>query len=170
MTRTLLTLAFVLAWVLFVFLIVRAWRRRGERQRELVGVLPTAPTLPAELGAVLLEPTTGLYVGSTLAPSWINRLAVGDVGSRAAATLTAYEKGVLIERAGASDLWIPRPALESVRTDSRLAGKVMTPDGLLVLRWRAPAGALVDSGFRGDDKIVYSQWLGLETGKNGVNG
>lgn len=165
MTRVLLTLAFVAAWALFVFLIFRAWRRRGERQRELVGTLPARP---AELGAPVLAPATGLYVGSTLAPSWINRVAVGDVGARAAATVSAYEAGVLIERQGASDLWIPRAALVGVRTDSRLAGKVMTPGGLLVLRWRTPAGAEVDSGFRGDDKIVYSQWLGFDSGKNGV--
>lgn len=167
MSRLLLTVAFVLVWALLVFLIFRSWRKRGERQREQVGALPVAP---ADKGALLLGPDTGLYVGSTLAPSWVNRVAVGDFGARAAGELTAYERGVLLARTGASDIWIPREALDSVRTDRKLAGKVMTNDGLLVLRWTTVAGAQIDTGFRGDDKLMYAQWVGLETGKNGVNG
>jgi hypothetical protein len=172
MTRTLLVLGFVLVWALLVLLIFRAWRKRGERQRELVGPLPTPP---AELGAQLLASMTGVYIGSTMAPRWIDRVAVGDFGARSASELSAYEAGVLMRRQGASDIWIPRGSIVGVRMDWGLAGKVMTKDGLLVIRWRSAGGAEIDTGFRGDDKTVYSDWVRqldrsrFQSGKNGAD-
>lgn len=155
MTRVLLSLLVLLLLLLAVWGMYRGWRRRGQRQSAALGALPVAPTDP---GPVLLGPATGLYVGSTVAGNWQDRIAVGDVGHRAAAELTLHADGVLLTRHGASDLWLPSATIESARTDSRLAGKVMTKDGLLVLRWRA-GQTLVDSGFRGDDKAEYAAWV-----------
>jgi hypothetical protein len=48
-----------------------------------------------------------------------------------------------------------------------LAGKVLpgartgtAAAGILVIRWRLPSGAEIDTGFRGDDRRDYAQWLG----------
>ncbi len=145
-----------LAWLGLVLLVLRGWRNRGRRQTEVVGELPVVPDDP---GPEILGPDTGLYVGSTLAPSWQDRIAVGDFGDRASASVTGHPAGILIERAGASEIWIARTAITAVRTERGLAGKVMTADGLLVIRWTLPNGTEVDSGIRADDKTIYPAWI-----------
>ncbi|MGV9711175.1 PH-like domain-containing protein [Gordonia sp. NPDC003424] len=149
-------LVVVLVWAGLVALALRGWRNRGRRQAETIGELPVAPT---ELPEPLRGPDTGLYVGSTLAPSWQDRIAVGDFGDRAAAAMSAYPDGILIDRKGASDIWIPRTSITAVRTERGLAGKVMTADGVLVIRWVLPSGTEIDSGLRADDKAVYPGWV-----------
>lgn len=156
MERVLLVVACVVLWAGCVALMLRSMRRRAGRQAELVGELPTVPT---DLGTQVLPAQTGLYLGTTLAPSWHRRLVVGDLGDRASATLRRYDEGILLERTGASALWIPRENLETIRTERGHAGKVMTAGGVLVLRWHLPNGTSVDTGFRGDDKSVYSAWV-----------
>ncbi|MFT4042489.1 MAG: transporter [Gordonia sp. (in: high G+C Gram-positive bacteria)] len=146
----------VLVWAGLVALALRGWHNRGRRQETLIGTLPVAPE---HLGEPVLGPDTGLYVGSTLAPSWQNRVAVGDVGDRASASITAYADGILIERRGASEIWIPRRSITAVRTERGLAGKVMTADGVLVIRWVLPTGTEIDSGLRADDKASYPGWV-----------
>lgn len=158
MTRLVLTVALFAVWALLVWLMIRAWRRRGELQEGIVGAL--AP-VPETLGDPVLGPSHGLYVGSTLAPSWRNRVAVGDLGDRANTDLLAFEEGVLLARQGASDVWIPRDQVLGLRTERGLAGKVMTKDGLLVIRWRTSTGAEIDSGFRAVDKNEYPKWMAL---------
>ena len=142
-------------WLILVSLVVRGWRNRGRRQTEAVGELPA---LPADLGPVLRGPHTGLYLGSTMAPSWQNRVAVGDVGDRATAQITGYATGIMIERAGASTIWIPEDEIVAVRTENGIAGKAMTRDGVLVIRWTLPVGTQIDSGLRADDKTIYPEW------------
>jgi hypothetical protein len=144
-------------------LMLRGWKRRAERQAELIGALPTMPDL---VGSAVIGPTRGLYVGSTLAPNWLERVTVGDLGYRSKAVLTRYPQGVLLERSGASPIWIQQESLIGVRTERALAGKVLptgrgnseTAGGLLVIRWRLPSGTEIDSGFRGDDRGVYARW------------
>lgn len=143
-------------WLLLVSLIVLGWRNRGRRQADTVGEFPATP---ADLGTPVRGPHTGLYVGSTLAPSWQNRIAVGDKGDRATAELTEYPGGLLMTRRGASEIWIPRESIIAVRTENGLAGKVMSRDGVLVIRWALPTGVTIDSGLRGDDKATYPEWV-----------
>ena len=146
-------------------LMLRGWKRRAEQQSDLIGELPTMPDL---VGSAVIGPSRGLYVGSTLAPNWLERVAVGDLGYRSKAVLTQYPTGILLERSGASPVWIPQESLIGVRTDQGLAGKVLPrgrtekSGGLLVLRWRLPSGTEIDSGFRGDDRDVYAQWTSHE--------
>ena len=40
-----------------------------------------------------VAPTRGLYVGSTLAPHWLDRITVGDLGYRSKAEITAMVEG-----------------------------------------------------------------------------
>lgn len=142
-------------WLILVTLVVRGWRNRGRRQSETIGELPVAP---ADLGERLRGPHTGLYLGSTMAPSWQNRVAVGDVGDRATATISGYPGGILIERSGASTIWIPEESIIAVRTERGIAGKAMSRDGVLVVRWTLPSGTQIDSGLRADDKSSYPEW------------
>lgn len=144
---------------------LRGWRSRSERQVELIGTLPVPPDL---LGAAIVPPTRGLYVGSTIAPNWLERVTVGDLGFRCRAVLTRYPEGVLLERSGAGPLWMPAAALGGIRTERALAGKVIpgrAAGGLLVIRWRLPSGTEIDIGFRGDDSRDYIAWTAPSTGE-----
>lgn len=156
MDRVLLVILFAAIWFAGVGLMYVGWRGRSRRQREMVGELPTAP---ADRGDPNVPAATGLYLGTTIAPSWQDRIAIGDIGHRAAGTVTAYPAGIAVDRDGASTIWIPRPALRAVRTERGHANKVMTRDGILVIRWQLPSGLEVDTGFRADNKSVYPAWV-----------
>ncbi|TQM31885.1 transporter [Nocardia bhagyanarayanae] len=161
MERTLWVVGCLALFALGVWLMYRGWQNRAARQQARIGELPP---VPAELGAQVLEPTTGMYLGSTIAPSWQDRIAVGDLGFRATAELTRFERGILLERDGATVIWIPEESITAVRTERGHAGKVMTEDGVLVIRWKLPTGTEIDTGFRGDDKTVYPAWARTTTG------
>lgn len=159
MTRILLTLLTFAVLALIMFAMWRGWRRRGQRQAWLLAGYPRAPEDP---GPVLLGPHTGLFVGMTMAGDWQDRVAAGDLGDRATAELSLHADGALCARQGATDLWVPRARLVHARTAQGLAGKVMTRDGLLVLRWTVGGperSGELDLGFRADDKAVYADWL-----------
>ena len=93
------------------------------------------------LSPAIVAPTRGLYVGSTLAPNWLERITVGDIGFRSKAVLTRYPEGILVERSGATPIWIPQ-------------------DAITAIRWRLPSGTEIDTGFRGDDRSEYARWIG----------
>lgn len=156
MERTLWVLALLLFWAAMLGLMYLGWRNRARRQADRIGDLPS---VPSDLGNQLLEPTTGLYVGSTMAPSWQDRIAVGELGFRANGELSRWERGILLDLDGASPIFIPAESIRAVRTERGLAGKVMTRDGVLVIRWELPTGTEIDTGFRGDDKTVYPSWV-----------
>lgn len=161
MERTLWVVGMFALFALSIWGMYRAWTGRARRQASAIGDLPA---VPGDCGAQLLEPTTGMYLGSTLAPSWIQRITVGDLGFRATAELTRFERGILLERDGTGPIWIPEESITAVRAERGHAGKVMTADGVLVIRWKLPTGTEVDTGFRGDDKTVYPAWTGAMTG------
>ncbi|MBB3604248.1 hypothetical protein FHT40_003926 [Mycolicibacterium sp. BK556] len=150
--------AYIFAFLIVVvigFLIgrmLRGWRHRADRQLALLGELPAIPDL---LSSAIIAPTRGLYVGSTLAGAWLERIAAGDLGFRTKAVLTRYPEGILLERSGATPIWMPQESITDVRTERALAGKVA---GILAIRWRLPSGTEIDTGFRGDDRSDYARW------------
>ncbi|GAC1412024.1 MAG: transporter [Mycobacterium sp.] len=156
---TSLIIAAVVA-VLIAFVIrqmMRGWLHRAQRQAQLIGTLPQLPDI---VGTALVPATKGLYVGSTLTPSWTDRVAVGDLGYRGKAVLTRYPEGIMMQRTGAGPIWIPDEAIEAIRTEKGIAGKAMTHEGILAIRWRLPSGTKIDTGFRADDRREYVLWLG----------
>jgi hypothetical protein len=155
---TMLVIAALLAVLIALAIrqMMRGWLHRAQRQAQLIGTLPP---LPDTVGPALIPATKGLYVGSTLAPSWLDRIAVSDLGYRAKAVMTRYPEGIMLQRTGASPIWIPDDAIEAIRTEKGIAGKAMTHDGILAIRWRLPSGAEIDTGFRADNRDEYSKWL-----------
>ncbi|WP_024796461.1 PH-like domain-containing protein [Tomitella biformata] len=151
---------FIVMWGLIAFAMYRGWKRKSANQQAWIGELPA---VPKKLGTPRVEQATGLYIGTAFAENWQARVAASGLGARANATLVGYPDGVVLERDGSEPLWIPRTAIIEVRTDRRLAGKAMTEDGLLVIRWHPPGSndetIQIDSGFRGDDKAVYPRWI-----------
>lgn len=145
--------------LLIAFLIrqmMRGWLRRAQRQVELIGTLPP---LPETVGPAIIPATRGLYVGSTIAPSWQDRIAVGDLGFRSKAVLTRYPEGIMVQRTGASPIWIPDDAITAIRTERGIAGKALTHDGILAIRWTLPSGTEIDTGFRSDDRRELANWI-----------
>lgn len=161
MTRLLLTILVVVFFVLCVTGMWWGWRNRARRQAAWLPELPAVPdSLPV---APLLPPASGVYVGTTVAGDWQDRIAVGDIGFRAAAELRLYPEGLLVDRTGASPLWIPAGALRGARAERALAGKAMGIEGLLAVRWQVGEHQF-DSGLRGDDKAAYPAWIEAVSG------
>jgi len=155
---TSLVMAGVLALLIAVLIqaMMRGWRRRIERQAEIVGTLPP---LPDSVGAAVVSATRGLYVGSTLVPHWNDRVAAGDLGFRAKAVLTRYPEGIMLQRTGSGPIWIPNDTIAEIRAEKSLAGKALTHEGILAIRWRLPSGIEIETGFRADDHRDYVKWL-----------
>lgn len=153
MTRLVLVLLCLAMLGLTLFGMRRGWRNRMARQ----AALPAPPALPSELGTEILR-SGGLYVGTTYASSWQDRVVHAGLGLRAAAEAVLYRAGLVLERDGAEAIFIPRDAWLGARLAPGLAGKVMGDGGLLAVRWRL-GDAHLDTAFRADDKTVYPAWV-----------
>ena len=136
-------------------LMMRGWRRRSQRQAELLGDLPA---LPDQVGTATTT-TRGLYCGCTMAPEWNERITAGDLGCRSKAVLTRYPEGILLERIRANPIWIPQESIAAIRMERGIAGKVVARIGVLAIRWRLPSGVAVDTGFRANNRDEYDAWL-----------
>lgn len=154
MIRALLVAACLVFFAVCLVGMRRGWRNRGRRQVAL----PDLPPAPTQLAEPLVEPISGLYVGSTHAGQWQNRVVAHGLGARADAWTTLTAAGVMIDRSGAAPIFIAAPDIVSVGVGAGLAGKVMGPGGLLIIRWRLGRVEL-DTGLRADDKSVYPAWV-----------
>ena len=148
--------------VLYVTLIGR--RRLAQRTTTLVPVPPpvpgTAPTgTPDGIGPVRFGPLEATYVSTTLHGDWLARVGAHGLGDRSSALVSVHDAGpgqdggVLVERDGAQDLWVPVHTIRSAGLAPGMAGKYVGTDGLVVLTWAVPeadgvAAALVDTGLR----------------------
>ncbi|TPG31459.1 transporter [Mycolicibacterium hodleri] len=153
----LLIIAALLALLIAFFIrqMLRGWLHRAQRQVEMIGSMPP---LPDTVGPPIIPATKGLYVGSTIAPSWQDRIAVGDLGFRSKAVLTRYPEGIMLQRTGAGPIWIPDESITAIRTERGIAGKALTHEGILAIRWKLPSGTEIDTGFRGDDRRELANW------------
>ena len=108
------------------------WRGRSRRQASVA-----APAgAPDRLGDAVVGPLEAVYVSSTRAGDWLDRVVVHGLGERAAASVAVHPEGVLVARTGAPDVWVPAEALDDVRRDRGAAGKFVDAEGLVVLTWR----------------------------------
>lgn len=161
------TLAVVLLVALAIFLVLYVTligrRRLAQRTTTLV---PAPPAVPAATGAtgqagdrgdgvgpVRFGPLEAVYVSTTLHGDWLARVGAHGLGDRSSALVSVHDAGVLIERDGAHDLWLPVDAIRSAGLAPGMAGKYVGTDGLVVITWAVPeadgvAAALVDTGLR----------------------
>ncbi|MFD2416198.1 PH-like domain-containing protein [Amycolatopsis pigmentata] len=153
MERLVLTLIVLACFALALWGMRLGWRRKAREQSVRV---PPFPEIPAEPGEAELE-TGGLYVSTTTAGNWQDRIVTRGAGMRGRAELRLYPGGIAVDRVGAPGFWIPRESITDIGLGSAIAGKVMGTPGLLVITWRAGDVAL-DTGFRADDPEVYPQW------------
>lgn len=119
------------------------WRGRVRRQQDVEA--PAAP--PAGFSADVLDGVEGVYVSTTLAGQYLERVAAHGLGMRAQAVVRVGSAGVLVARQGAPDVFIPRGALLGVRLERGMIGKFVEREGLVVLTWSL-GEATLDSGLR----------------------
>jgi hypothetical protein len=156
--RAALTLATLAAVGLLYLLMLRGWRSRQRRQADL----PAPPAPPATRAEALLPAVPGLFVGTTAAGDWLDRIAVHDLAHRAAGWLVVAADGVHVERDGLPELYLPYDVVQQAATGDALAGKVVGRDGMLLLDWRL-GNRLVTSGFRADDHAEHRRLADLIT-------
>ena len=118
------------------------WRNKLKRQDAVAAL----PEVPAGLGEAAIS-VPGLYVVTTSAGDWLDRMAVHGLGIRTPAVVHVYAAGVVLERKGAQDIFIARDALAEVAARNGMAGKFVEKEGLVVIGWRL-ADTAVDTGFR----------------------
>ncbi|WP_454855911.1 PH-like domain-containing protein [Promicromonospora soli] len=158
-----LLVALAIFLVLYVTLVGR--RRLAQRTTTLVPVPPPVPgsdtggSGASGVGPVRFGPLEAVYVSTTLHGDWLARVGAHGLGDRSSALVSVHDAGpgqdggVLIERDGAQDLWVPVNAIRSAGLAPGMAGKYVGTDGLVVLTWAVPeadgvAAALVDTGLR----------------------
>jgi hypothetical protein len=114
----------------------RGWRNRQGRQRGIA-----EPPAPPD-GFTATERVEGLYVATTTAGDWLDRIAVHGLGVRSESTADVAAAGLVFDPPG---FFVPADRLVAVRTDKAIAGKVAS--GLLIVTWRHGDREL-DTGFR----------------------
>jgi hypothetical protein len=154
MIRLLLVLACLLLLALTLLGMRRGWRNRLARQAWLAPL----PDVPPFLGEPELPPLTGVYVGTTFASRWQDRIAHAGLGFPAAAVLSLHPEGVLFDRDGAERLFLPAGAVVEARLAPGLAGVVVGEGGLLVIGWQL-GDTRLDTALRADDKRAYPDWV-----------
>lgn len=141
-------------FVALVYWLMReGWKWRGTLQSDL----PEPLAVPDDPGPVTLT-MSGRYHGSTTAGQWLDRIVAHGLGTRSRAELTLTDAGLVVERPGARDFFVPAAALRGARPDKGIAGKVLTEGGLLVVTW-ALGDKLIDSGFRSDHAAEHPAWV-----------
>lgn len=137
----LLLLAVPVLWGLMLL----GWRRRAARQRD---GLPPLPEPPDDPGRTLLPGSVeGIYVSTTGAGDWLDRVAAHGLGNRAVALVDVTSRGVTIRRQGERVLFIPAASVLGVRTQRGIAGKFAGREDIVVVSWQLGPHRL-DTGLR----------------------
>ncbi|WP_369372591.1 hypothetical protein AB1046_04080 [Promicromonospora sp. Populi] len=167
MTVLAVTLLVALAIFLVLYVTLIGRRRLAQRTTTLV---PVPPRAPRGIGPVRFGPVEAVYVSTTLHGDWLARVGAHGLGDRSSALVSVHdsdpgqysdpghdgsgrEGGVLVERDGADELWLPVDTIRSAGLAPGMAGKYVGADGLVVVTWAVPEAddvdaALVDTGLR----------------------
>ena len=158
MDRLALTLG-TLAFAVAVYAaMLKGWRSRRSRQADL-----PAPPVPRGYAALIKGPVPGLFVGTTGADHWLDRVVVHHLSDRAAAQLSVAEDGVHVDRPGLPELLVPWEGIVSADVETALGGKVVST-GMLLLTWQLGA-RLVRTAFRADDRDQHAPLLDAITAR-----
>jgi hypothetical protein len=151
MSRVVLVGVGLLALLGLYLLMLRGWRNRQRRQAFLPPLSVPTGDATTVVGAV-----PGLFVGTTFAGAWLDRVAAQGLSDRAAGWLSVATDGVHIDREGAAEIFLPFAAIDDAAVGDALAGKVVGPEGLLLLTWRLGDSRLT-SAIRATDHAQHQR-------------
>lgn len=121
-------------------LALHGWRGRARRQSDVPEPVPP-PGGPGQ------DAVPGVYVSTTRAGDWLDRVVVHDLGVRSPVLVDVGADGVALHRTGARPVLVPAADLVGVRRERGMAGKYVDAEGLVVITWRLGPGTL-DTGVR----------------------
>lgn len=146
--------AVMLAVLVAIYLLMwRGWRRRAARQADLPP-LPPVPDPPPRIVEIL----DGVYLGTTSAGDWLDRIVARRLGERANARLGLSAAGVVVDRDGRDPFLVPLAALCAARLDRGIANTVVGAGAVVVLTWEH-GGRLLDTGLRGPSPEANARWV-----------
>ena len=148
--RLSLTLGVLAFCVVGYLLMARGWRSRLRRQLDV-----PAPPVSDGSARVTTDGVPGLYVGTTSAGDWLDRIAAHRLSDRATGELCLAEDGVHVLRDGLPEVFVPRTRITGVSIEQALAGKIVST-GMLVLSWRLGERE-VATAFRADDPAAHTR-------------
>lgn len=132
-------------------LMARGWRSRQRRQADVV-----APPVSDGEARVVLDWVPGLYVGTTAAEDWLDRITVHQLSDRATGEMCLAEDGLHLLRDGLPEVFVPRQALRAASIEQALAGKIVS-SGMLVVTWQL-GDREVATAFRADDPDAHPRF------------
>ncbi len=131
----------------------RGWRNRGRRH-DLPPLVETPPV--AQLPEARLS-GSGRYFGTTVSDDWLDRVTARGLGARSTCRLSLSGEALDVIRLAGS-FRIPVSAVRGARKDRGIAGKVVPPQGLLIVTWQH-GDLLLDTGFRLNDPTAHDAWV-----------
>jgi hypothetical protein len=135
--------------VVLLALLVVGWRSRQRRQKSVAA--PHVP--PADLGSAA-GTFDGKYVATTAHDDPYDRINVHGLGFRGNSSVTVTDLGLLVQRPGEHDTWIPAADVRAVRRATWTIDRVVEPDGLQLVEWTL-GDRVVDTYFRMDEPAAF---------------
>jgi hypothetical protein len=157
--RLFLVTVMVLIILGVLLLMLRSWRKMRRGDRLGLSDLP-APMTDAPQGFVPSNEIEGLFLGTSVHGQWLSKVLIHDLGSRSRARVSWDPHGILIERSGASDVYIPRSSLVEVALGSGVAGSVRAKDSVVIFVWDL-GDHRIATGVRADTVQGHQQLIGL---------
>ncbi len=131
---------------LILGLMLWGWMRRRRRDSGIIAPLDTRTAAQRESDGGFTE--AGLYVASTAHGEPLDRLAIAGLAFRTKAAVTVSPAGVALELAGERPVLFTPDMLVGVDRATWAVGRVVEPDGLVLIAWRTALGVVVDSYLR----------------------
>lgn len=130
-----------------VWLMLRSWRGRTERDAEL-----SAYPLPTELGAAVVDCEV-LYVATTPEGEPLERLALTGLAFRGSGRVEVVPEGVVIRVAGEAASFVPADRVAGAVRATWAIDRAVEPEGLIALTWVANESEPGDTPVRVDSYL-----------------
>lgn len=127
-------------------LMLWGWSRRRHRDSGISA--PRDLRTEAEIAVHGGYRATGLYVASTVHGAPLDRLAIAGLAFRAKSDIIVSPAGVALHLAGEHPVLIAPQALVAVDRATWVVGRIVEPNGLVLISWRTEVGTTVDSYLR----------------------
>ena len=150
MDRSVLMAIVIVFLIAMLGLLVVGWRNRQKRQKGVASPI----AVPADLGETL-GTFDGKYVATTTAGDPYDRIAVHGLGFRGSASVAVSARGLLLQRSGERDTWIPVADLRGIRRATWTIDRVVEQDGLQLIEWTL-GDQVVDSYFRMNEPDAFA--------------